>query len=176
MEYKVQYDKHVVDQAIHKLAFDINVEMNDHDGEDVIVLTLLEGGSYLTSRLMKILPTEYLKRIINKSMKVSSYHNQEKGNLSIDYVPDMDYKNHHIIVIDDFCDSGNTINEIYDYFNSIGAKSISFYTLLARKRFEVYDKIRLRYGILDCTDNFYIGCGLDDDGKSRYLDELVYKV
>ena len=176
MSYHVQYDKKTVDLAIRKLAFAINTEMVDHEGEDVIFITVIEGGAYLSSRLMKILPSEHLKRIINKSMKISSYVHQEQGKIDFEYIPDIDFENYHIVVIDDFCDSGNTINEIHKYFKKSGAKSMSFYTLLARKGFRVDKGIKIRYGILDDTDHFYIGCGMDDNGKSRYLDELVYKV
>lgn len=175
MSYKVQYDQGVVNTAIHKLTFGLNALMSNSEDE-FIVLTVLEGGSYLSSKMMSLLPRLYQQRVINKSIKVSSYHGQERGNISFDYVPDIDFKDKNVIIIDDFCDSGNTINALNRYFKEKGAKTIHFFTLLVRERFQVDKDVKLKYGILDKTDHFYIGCGLDDNDKSRFLDELVYEI
>ncbi len=174
MSYKVQYSKDVIEVAIRKIAFSINTLISHFETEDIIILTVIEGGSYLTGKIMDLLPFNYRQRVINKSIKISSYHGQKQGEISFDYIPDIDFKDKIVVVLDDFCDSGHTINKLHEYLKSQGVQSVQFYTLLGRKGYQVNKDVKLRCGIIDDTDHFYIGCGLDDDDKSRFLDEIVY--
>ena len=168
----VKYDSAEVQRFINKLSYELINRMLA--GKEYTVLTLLDGGMFLTGELMRRLSNFTKAFIENKTMKVSSYHDKNRGELKFDYVPDVDWKGKRVIVIDDFCDSGNTINQIYRYLKDHEAETIEFYTLLAREGYQLDPGVVLHYGKLDDTKNFYIGCGLDDNGYKRHVDYIYY--
>lgn len=172
--YVTVYDRFRVKAAIVSLASRVTEIIEEHGAENCILLTVLEGGSFLANKIIDRLPQGMLTSLETASVKVSSYHGDLQGDLTYDYLPNVDCKGKTVILIDDFCDSGSTTNNLYKIFiNRYDAGEVIFVTLLARKRRKLYSCVKLLYGIEDNTENFYFGCGMDEDGKGRYMNEIV---
>lgn len=172
--YVTIYDTYRVKAAILKLTDQVREIIEDRGAENCIVLIVLEGGTYLANKIIDRLPQDMLTFLETASIKVSSYHGDQRGQLIHNYIPDINCKNKTVIIIDDFCDSGSTINSLNSlYRNTFEADDVIFVTLLARTRRKLNQGVKLLYGIEDNTENFYTGCGLDDNGKSRNINKII---
>ncbi len=172
------YPEEVVSSAIERIFWNIrDLVYNDV----TTIITLLDGGMYLTAHVMERMEQHdciKTRNIVNKNIKVSSYHGQEHGNLDFEWIPDLDVANKPVILIDDFCDSGYTISEVAKYLKKVHhVSTIYVFILLLRKnRYQPSEYVDQLYaGIEDETDNFYAGCGLDDNSKGRWV-PYIYKV
>ena len=173
-QYITVYDSGYVKTAIIKLASKVYNIIEEKGAENCMILTVLEGGAYLSHKIIDRLGRDMLSFLETASIKVSSYHGDQHGELTYDYLPNIDCKGKTVIIIDDFCDSGSTTNNLNKlYKERFEAEDVIFVTLLARKKRKLDEDVKLIYGIEDSTSNFYIGCGLDDDGKSRYIDCIM---
>ena len=173
-QYITIYNRFRVKAAIVSLASRVAEIIEERGAENCILLTVLEGGSYLSSKIIDRLPQGMLSSLETASIKVSSYHGDQRGELVYDYLPNVDCKGKTVILIDDFCDSGSTTNNLHKiYTERFEAGEVIFVTLLARKRRKLDPDINLLYGIEDNTENFYFGCGMDEEGKGRFINEIV---
>ncbi len=83
-----------------------------------------------------------------------------------------DIKHRHIILVEDIVDTGNTIENLYTYFQETQQpKSIKIATLLLKP--DVYKKdFTLHYVGIEIPDKFVVGYGLDYDEMGRNLPDL----
>ncbi len=161
MKYPVKYDAQEVQQAIEQVYANLPSLT-----PDTIFLVLLNGGVWFAQELLRRYENEPL---VVYYIKVSSYHGKEQGTLRKDYLPEIDFKGKNVIVLDDICDTGNTINAIYHYVLDAGAASVSFATLIARTGYALEAGVELVTGIVDDSKDFFVGCGLDDNDEARNL-------
>jgi hypoxanthine-guanine phosphoribosyltransferase len=69
-----------------------------------------------------------------KSVKVSSYSEMKKGDLRVDLFPSAEQLNGRtVILIDDICDSGDTLKYCADLARNSGAHAVRSCALLVRK-------------------------------------------
>lgn len=159
--YRIKYSKEAVAAAIDSLAGKIQVKNN------TVFLVMMNGGAWfaheLVSRLGDIpVRVEYAR--------VSSYQGKEQKELNISYMPDVDWKGKEVIILDDICDSGNTVNSVYKWLLPKEPESVRLVTLLARKgKYRLNEGLVLQCGIEDASGDFFVGCGLDDNGIARNL-------
>lgn len=174
--YITVYNRFEIKQAINSLASRVSQLIERKGAENCVLVTVLNGGAYLSHNIINKLSQDMLISLTTADIKVSSYRGQERSQIVNEYIPHIDCEGKTVIVIDDFCDSGSTLNHLLHYFNSLHVEEVQFVTLLARKHRRYTEDLKLWYGIEDDTRNFYIGCGLDDNERSRYLDEIVVKI
>lgn len=173
MKKLIRYTEYEVKRAIDNLRYKLIDYLNNNS--EYIIITILEGGIYVSYELLRSLPENYLDKIKTYSMKISSYQGTERGVPDFEYIPNIDLNNKNVIVIDDFCDSGSTLNAIYKFLVHKKVKTVKFFTLLARQGFQLDERVDVEFGIIDdAKNNFYIGCGLDDNGKYRMINYIYY--
>ncbi len=162
MQYPVKYSEAAVQEAIDRVYAQISPL-----AENTIFLVLMNGGVWFSHELFRRFGRENLTVYY---AKVSSYEGKEQGELDITYLPQIRFAGANVIVLDDICDTGNTINCIYQYVTPHQPASIRFATLLERKGMSnLLPEIELITGIQDDSKDFFVGCGLDDNDKGRTL-------
>lgn len=172
--YTTVYDQARVKSAINNLAQQVTNIIETRGTENCVFLTVLEGGMFLSNKIIEQLPPNMLSSLTTACIKVSSYKGDQKGYLTHEYIPNIDCSKKTLIIVDDFCDSGSTINALQTlYTHRFDAKEIIFVTLLARKKRSILPEVELLYGIEDNTNNFYFGCGMDEDNKGRFIDRII---
>ena len=161
MNYRVKYSEQEVSAAIKRLADGITIN------EDTLILVLMNGGLWFAHELVERL---HDRTVEVQYVKVSSYRGKTRTSLKLEYFPHIDWAQKRIIVVDDICDSGQTLCMMSEELKKYNPISIRFVTLLQRThRMQLTDDIDLVSGICDESDDFFVGCGLDDNGKARYL-------
>lgn len=172
--YKTVYSRFEVKTAILQLANKVYSLIENRGAENCVYLTVLEGGAFLSHRILDKLAPDMLMELVTKSIKVSSYSGDKQGELVYDYLPEVDCKGKTVIIVDDFCDSGSTTRNLEKiYLDRFEAKEVIFVTLLARAGRKLNPDTQLIYGIEDNSNLFFVGCGLDDDGKARFADSIM---
>ncbi len=161
MNYPVKYDAATVQQAIDRIYAQLPPIT-----DNTIFLVLMNGGIWFSHELIHRYGNTPLRVYY---AKVSSYKGKEQGTLDITYLPELRYAGKDFIVLDDICDTGNTINSIYTYLQEKGVNSVRFVTLIDREGYQLQEGVELISGIHDASGDFFVGCGLDDNDLARNL-------
>jgi hypoxanthine-guanine phosphoribosyltransferase len=172
--YKTIYSRFEVKTAVLQLANRVYNLIENRGAENCVYLTVLEGGAFLSHKILDKLAHDMLMELTTANIKVSSYSGDKQGELIYNYMPNVDCTGKTVIIVDDFCDSGSTTRNLEKiYLERFGAKEVVFVTLLARARRELNQTTKLIFGIEDSSDLFFVGCGLDDNGKARFVDSIM---
>ncbi len=162
MSYPVKYDEAAVQAAIDSIYARLTPL-----AENTVFIVLMNGGAWFAHQLFERFGRENLTIYY---AKVSSYEGKKQGDLDITYLPQIRYAGANVVVLDDICDTGNTINCIYNYIAPHQPSSITFATLIERVgASNLLPAIQLISGIADASKDFFVGCGLDDNDKGRNL-------
>ncbi len=161
MSYTIKYTSEQVTEAIVRLQ----AELRPYLQNDPIIVVVMTGGVYLSSRLLFDLNTAVDIRYV----KATSYTGKQQGEMHIDEDMLGTVNNREVVVIDDICDSGTTVNRIHHLLREQGAASVEYFTLLKRACARTDEGVSLHYGIYDDSGDFFVGCGLDDNGVGRNL-------
>lgn len=161
MNYSVKYSPAEVSSAVSRLQDELNPLLSCNP----VVVVVMNGGVFLSSRLLFGL----FQPIDIRYVKVTSYSGKQQGALSVADDALGDVSGRSVIVIDDICDSGTTVNALHRLLLSRGAASVEYFTLLKRSHTRTGEGVSLHYGICDDSSDFFVGCGLDDNGVGRNL-------
>ena len=164
-KYKVKYDSAFVEAAVSRVAHEIGFQ----DGD--VVLVVLDGGVWFSSQVLRF-AKDVLLRV--DFIKVSSYRRGIRGEVSLVCKADLSgLEGRRVVVLDDICDSGNTLRYINGMLKGCGAKSVEFHTLIAREGYVLDEGMAFSSAIMDNSKDFFVGCGMDDnDGYGRNLDYI----
>jgi hypoxanthine phosphoribosyltransferase len=138
-----------IENRIHELAQEVN-DAHYLDDNKFIMVGILNGGFMVF--------TEFVKHLT----------------ISIE----CDVKNKHVFLIDDFADSGKTIQHLIADLDFKGAKTISVVTLFKRKSSPnlILPVDGIHYNGFDVDEEWLVGYGLDDEnGYYRNLSN-VYSI
>lgn len=163
----IKYSETFIRERLQKKVAELKDEgiLNDK----TIYLVMLSGGVWFASHVFDCIPDMTNEVYF---LKGHSYSGKTQGKIEWDYMPNMNLKGRQVVVIDDICDTGNTIHTIYETFKN-EVESICFFTLLKRSTCQLDSQIQLYSCITDESDDFFAGCGLDDNNQMRMLPYVV---
>jgi len=165
--YKCKYSRMKVAFNIFKMA---RMLKKEHLlSSDSVFLVMLSGGVWFAHQLFR-----HLGDMNNEVyyIKAHSYQGKEQQDLTWDLLPDADLKDRKIIMIDDICDSGATINAVYQQYGE-QARRICAVTLIKRVPCMTALKMPVYACIEDRSQDFFVGCGLDDNERGRLLQHIA---
>lgn len=161
--HHIKYTRLRVRESIRQMARQLKSEQIITD--NTIFLVMLTGGVWFASHLF-----DALGDLSNEIffIKGHSYKDNARGQFEWDLVPNMDLKGRDVVIIDDICDSGETLKAAYEQFGE-GVNSIIGLTLLKRLPCTLEIGMPVYSCIEDATKDYFVGCGLDDNGRGRLL-------
>ena len=157
----IKYNSETIQSAIRLTAQQL-VEQGVHTPHTVYIV-LLNGGAWFASHFFDCLGN--IPNIVYYA-KCHSYEGQERQVLVWDYIPDMQLNGKDVVVLDDICDSGQTATEVVRYLQQYADK-VTVVTLLKRTTTCLPDDISLHSCLTDDSQDFFVGCGMDDNGFCR---------
>lgn len=161
--YRVKYSQSFVAEHIAATVRDL-LEQGVIN-EQTVFLVMLNGGVWFAGHVFDNIP-DMLNEVY--FIKGHSYNGTSHGELVWDYMPSVNLENRQVVVLDDICDSGNTTTAIYKALRPLTSQ-ITFVTLLRRSTANLPEDICLHSCINDDSDDFFVGCGLDDYDHGRML-------
>jgi len=143
---KLYIHKQNIENRIHELAHEVN-DAHYLDNSKFVMVGILNGGFMVF--------TEFVKHLT---------------------IPvECDIKDKHVFLIDDFADSGKTIQYLIAELDFKGAKTVSVVTLLQRKSSPslILPVDGIHYNGFDVGEEWLVGYGLDDEnGYYRNLSNI----
>lgn len=151
-----------IKSAIKLFANKLNSE---YDNKEVIIIAILKGAVLFLQDLHKHLDFENKIEYVD----INSYKGKVRGEI-ISSPFDINMQNQNILIIDDICDTGNTLSYITDLINKNNPESVRTSVLLKKK---IDNSIFIPDDYLFSIPNkFVVGFGLDFDEKYRFLKEI----
>ena len=138
----------------------------DYRGGHLHLVSLLRGAWVFTADLARQLQLETSVDF----MAVVSYAESTRSSGSIEIVQDLetDIRGLHVLVVEDICDSGLTLNRICRELRSREPESLKVVSLLDKPARRV-EPVGLDYVGFEIPDKFVVGYGLDYRQKFRNL-------
>lgn len=172
---EIVFSEKDIKNGIKNISNQIYTHYSEIKVEEVDVFMILQGASIFSADLFDILNINGEEVHFNiHSIKAQSYYGGVESTIDVlldfcDVVPEQDIKNKNILIIDDIYDTGNTLFSVIEKFKKYNPKSLECCVLLNRK-VEKDKEIDVKFIAIE-TDRkeFFIGYGLDLDGKHRDL-------
>jgi hypoxanthine phosphoribosyltransferase len=130
------------------------------------MICVLNGGVMFFSDLVRNMSTD----VEFDFMRAKSYNGQDQGLIHITKDIETDIEGKTVYVVDDFYDTGNTLDAIVNHLLSFNPKSIEMITLLTRD-ISPLPEYPLNYGFI-VQDEWVVGYGMDNNKKERNLDYI----
>lgn len=122
---KILYNKDDIKQRVERLGKEIS---EHYEGESVIVVPLLRGSFIFAADLVR----EMTVPTIIDFMTTSSYEDREESSGEVNVLQELRYdiEGKNVLLVDDICDSGNTMKKIIQLLEKQEPKSIKVAVML----------------------------------------------
>jgi len=133
----------------------------------VKIVPILQGAWMFSADLLKHIRAD----VMIDFLEIGSYYGTAStGKHRISKDLKYSVEGEHVLVIEDIVDTGNTLEFLFNYFSSKGAKTVDIACLLDKssRRKEGFNS-PIEYRCFEIPDQFVIGYGLDYDGHYRNL-------
>ena len=152
--------------AIARRNLELAKEIASRDYHDLLVISVLKGSFIFLSDLVR----EITRPLQVDFLVASSYGSgtTSSGVLTLLYDPNAEFKDRHVIVVEDIVDSGTTLNRLMPMLKQRGPRSLEICTLL-HKHLAADLVCEPRWVGFDAPHEFLIGYGLDHSEDYRNL-------
>ena len=142
------------------------IDLKHASNDEIVMICVLNGGVMFFSDLVRNMSTD----VEFDFMRAKSYNGQDQGVVHITKDIEADIEGKTVYVVDDFYDSGTTLDAIVNHLLSFNPKSIEMVTLLTRD-ISPLPEYPLHYGFM-IQDQWVVGYGMDNNKKERNLDYI----
>lgn len=162
------YSQREITAMVTKIAREIRKDIPKD--EPVVIMTVLDGGMFFSVDVLRELQ-EY-RNIIVDTIGVKSYKGMQRGKLQILKQPRYQLNDRHVIVLDEFIDSGITMSEIHALVKDYEPKSVKVGALLAKRTAQIIPDYVGEFVHPKHYDKWLSGYGLDSEGTLRHLKSI----
>ncbi|MBP6864676.1 MAG: hypoxanthine phosphoribosyltransferase [Candidatus Didemnitutus sp.] len=152
-----------IKRRVAALAEQIN---RAYRGKDLTVIAIVNGAIIFTSDLLRQLRSPLRLDCIRASSYHSGTHSTGKP-VIVDNLK-LDIKGHHVLVVDDILDTGNTLSAVHELLRAKQAASVRTCVLLDKKERRVVP-FEAEYVGFEIPNEFVVGYGLDFNERYRNI-------
>jgi len=174
MDVPSNFTLHYSAQAISSRVKELGVEISkwaEHvlleTGKDLLVIPLLRGGLFFFADLVREIRTS----VEIAPLKLSTYNpatNTKASTSSGLNIEDFQFKGRHVLVLDDICDSGQTLHDLTESSKDFGANELRTAVLIWRRLGnELFSPNWV--GFEYTGKEWFVGYGMDDRDQWRNL-------
>ncbi len=164
LEFELVIGPDQIQDRVDAIAAQLNVDYAD---KNPLIVGVLNGGFIFMADLARgiNIPCELA------FIKVASYHGGTKttGQLRKDLDLTVDIDGRHVILVEDICDTGNTLNVLIEDLKQRKPASITACAMLVKPAAHQYHIAELKYIGFEIEDKFVVGYGLDYKEQGRNL-------
>lgn len=136
-----------------------------------LALVIMDGAFVFASDLLRNMETDVRPGFV----KISSYKGLRQGDIQIGFsFPGEYHAHHHILIIEDILDSGNSMWNFLENLKSHNVRDVRICSLLSKPGVLRQD-IKPDWVGFEIPSDFVIGYGMDCDGMGRGLGS-IYKL
>jgi hypoxanthine phosphoribosyltransferase len=153
-----------IQDKVTEMAHAIDFKHTAND--DVVMICVLNGGFMFFSDLVKNMSTNVELDFI----RAKSYNGQDQGVVHILKDIETNIEGKDVYVVDDFYDTGSTLDRILEHLSTQNPKSLEIVTLLTRDISPIPECPYTTGFII--RDEWVVGYGMDNNSKERNLDYI----
>lgn len=156
-----------IQKRIRKLAGEIR---RYYKNKDLVILGLLNGSLFFLVDLLRHLPD----RLEIECWRLRSYpsgHRKSTGKIEGLKEGFGNFKDKHVLIVDDILDTGLTLSSVKKRLIELGACDVKICVLLKKKK-KRKCLIIAKWSGFKIGDEFVFGYGLDYDGYYRQIPEI----
>ncbi len=137
----------------------------DYNGKKLVLVGILKGSFIFLSDITREITIEHEIDFVG----ASSYKGTKTtGKIQFTKLPDINFENKDILIIEDIVDTGITLTALVRYFKTLQPASVKICTLINKsERREI--QIDIDYSCFNVAKGFIVGYGLDYNEKYRNL-------
>lgn len=144
----------------------------DYAGKEPLFIVVLNGAFIFAADLIRRVNLHAQITFI----RLKSYEGMNSvGEIKMVVPLQENVKDRDVIIVEDIVDTGLTMHWLKDYLRKEGAASVRIASLLCKPDKVQFQDAKPDYVVLDISNEFVIGYGLDLDGFVRNLD-AIYKI
>lgn len=162
MRSRLLYAAPAIEEAVAKIGKEIS---KDYKDKTPILIGALSGSYIFMADLTRAISTQIEVGFV----QVRSYVDNVKVSTPIITGGPMDVEGRDIILVDDLCETGETLKHLEEMYLALGAKSVKTCTLIIRPNSPL--KVDY-YGFMIGKQHWIIGYGMDDSKLSRNLPHI----
>ena len=153
-----------IQQRVRELGEAISV---DYEGRDLLLVGVLKGAAFFATDLARCIKNDLMEM---DWTTVSSYGagTQTSGVVRMLADTSIPVAGRHVLIVDDVCDSGLTLEWMGRHLRSKGASSVEA-AVMVEKSSRRAAVSRPRYVGFELGDDYIVGYGLDIDQRFRQL-------
>ena len=165
-EFELLIDAATIDQAIAKVANEINKDLKD---TKPLFLSILNGSFMFTSHLLKQITIPGTEICF---MRIASYEGTSStGKIKELIGCNVNLTDRTIVILEDMIDSGRSMTYLIDYLKGKNPKAIKVATMFYKPK-ALTHPVTVDYCALELENDFVVGRGLDYDGLGRNYPDL----
>lgn len=158
-------EQHTIAERLQALAAQID---RDYDGKNPLFLAVLNGAFMFASDLLKNIHIDCEISFV----KLASYSGmQSSGQVTSLIGLSESLKDRHVVVLEDIIDTGNTMVKLLPAIEALAPATVRVCSFLL-KRDALLHPIEPDYVAFEVPELFFLGYGLDYDGRGRNLPAL----
>jgi hypoxanthine phosphoribosyltransferase len=172
--YSLVYTETAIQKQVKRIGSELSTWCKSLSGDvlsgDVLAIPVLRGGIYFFADVT---------RSISASVEVApgrarAYEEGHNARLRSEIYINLDgvsVAGRNVLLVDDICDSGRTLNKLVAYLIAQGAESVRSAVLILRETAEpafTPDWCGFRYK----GDEWFVGYGMDDQGRYSNLPQI----
>jgi hypoxanthine phosphoribosyltransferase len=154
-------------ERIHTRVGELAAQIKDHyQGQPITIVGVLTGCLMFLADLVRHLDMPVRIALIQASSYRGTATRPGELRVQADLVPDV--RNHHVLLIDDILDTGQTLSHLMKHLKNLEPASLRVAVLL-RKLERLQVPITPDFFGFDIPDVFVVGYGLDFNDEYRHL-------
>jgi hypoxanthine phosphoribosyltransferase len=166
MEMLISADR--IQKRVEELARQIAADFKER--RPITIVGVLTGSLIFLADLVRRLDLPLRIGLIQASSYRGATTSPGELRVSPELLPDV--RDHHVLLLDDILDTGQTLRHLVDHIRGLGAASVRTAVLL-RKEGRQQVQIEPDYCGFSIPDKFVIGYGLDYDDQFRHLPHVA---
>ena len=151
-------------QRVQSLAAELDVRLG---GEPATLLCVMTGSILFCADLMRHVTSPV--QLEPAAIRSYSGDATEPHAPEFRLWPEQNIAGEHVVIVEDILDTGQTISQLTERLNSMGAQSVTVCVLLRKRRDDLPDRCQADLVGFDIPDEFVVGYGLDHNGLHRNL-------
>lgn len=156
-----------IDEAVTKVAVKLNEDYASAERPPIFVSVLNGSFMYLADLVRKV---DFDNEVA--FVKISSYEGtQSTGCIKQHFGIDFDVTGRDLIIVEDIVETGNSIDHMVRYLQSLNPRSVEVCTLFFKPEKYRFD-LPIRYCAMEIGNEFIVGYGLDYDQIGRNLKDI----
>lgn len=171
--YKKIYSAKKITDTCRRIGADITkwaLEIKNDQSQDLLCVPVLRGGLFFFADLVRYVKCSVdIAPVRTWGYEIKSV-NQQSLELRID-LGDINIRNRTVLIVDDLCDSGKTMQELKKIFLQHDAKEVKSAVLIQRNKSQNIikpDWIGFEYA----GEEWFVGYGMDDCDRWRNLKDI----